>query len=163
MLDIARQKYPDIEFIEHDVVQYHDDKTYDFITCVDDALGHITDIEDVKKVIGNANGLLRTNGLFIFDMLNFDSIPIDKFDKSLDESSRLSYNIHGEGDLIRIDLEYYEHDKRIWKNGVWERDYSVDEITKIFNGEGFIMESCSQEFFNENIFEKWKIVFRKIE
>ena len=62
MLDVACEKYPDIEFIQCDVKEYNDDEEYDFITCTDDALPHITDVDDFKEVIRNVNQLLREMG-----------------------------------------------------------------------------------------------------
>ena len=60
MLDIARDKYPDIDFVECDVMQYCDGEIYDFITSTDDAVSHLINADDVKRVFRNANRLLRT-------------------------------------------------------------------------------------------------------
>lgn len=163
MLDVACQKYPDIEFVECDVKEYHDDETYDFVTSTDDAIPHIINVEDVKKVIGNVNRLLRVNGLFIFDVNYFEEYSFEKYDKSLDDTRRLSYHLHKDGEIVRFDVEYYENDVLLWKNHVCERDFSIEELTQILNEEGFILESCSQHFFNEKRSEKWKIIAKKIE
>lgn len=92
MLSVALKNYPDIEFIEHNIINYHDGERYDFITCTDDALNHITNIEDIEKVIQNVNTHLRVNGLFIFDINNFHHISFGKFSKSSDNNRNLSYN-----------------------------------------------------------------------
>lgn len=166
MLNIARNNYPDIEFVEQDIARYLDDETYDFITCIDDAFNHIVDIDDAKKVIKNLNNLLRVNGLFILDINNFNLLPTyvqdESIDKSINEYSKLKYYLSNEEDLFRFDLEYYENNELIWETSVFERNYLIDELTKMFNDEGFVLESCSQHLFDEVKCIKWKIIFKKV-
>ena len=162
MLDIACKKYPDIEFEECDVVEYHDDETYDFVTCVSDALNNFIDTEDIKRIFGNVNKLLRVNGLFIFDIANFDIFPFEEYNKALDDFRRLSYHIHRNGKIITIDTKYYEDDVLLWESIDDGRDFSIEEITQFLNEEGFVVESISQHFFNEKRSEKWKIVAKKV-
>lgn len=163
MLDIARDKYPDIEFIECDVMKYQDDGTYDFVTSTDDAMSHLVDASDVRKVFRNVNNLLRVNGLFIFDINYFQLISFEKRDKSLDDYRRLTYHLKRDGKIITYNVEYYEENELLWKGKVLERDYSIEEITQILNEEGFALELCSQHFLNEKRCKKWKIVAKKIE
>lgn len=162
MLDVARKNYPDIEFIENDVKEYQDDKKYDFITCTDDALPHIINIDDIQMVIRNVNHLLRENGLFIFDINYFHLMPCEKYDKSIGKH-RLSYEIQRDDKIMTFNVECYEGDELIWTDTTQERDYSIEEITSILNEEGFVIETCSQHFFDEKRCEKWKIVAKKIE
>lgn len=154
MLDVASNKYPDIEFVQYDVRQYHDGEKYDFITITDDALQHIINVEDVKKVVRNIYEHLRVNGLFIFDINYFHKISFEKYNKSLDDSRRLSYHPHRDGKIVRFDVEYYGDGVLLWKDQVFERDFSVEEITQILNESGFLVESCSQLFINEKISKK---------
>ena len=163
MLKVARNKYPNIEFIEADVVKYQDDETYDFVTCIDDAFNHIVDVDDAKKVIKNIYKLLRVNGLFILDINNFNLLPTGEYNKSSNDYSRLVYKLHKEEDLFKTHVEYYEHEKLVWKNSVVERNYSIDDLTQMFNEEGFVLESCSQHLFEEKRCAKWKFIFKKIE
>ena len=144
-------------------MQYQDDETYDFVTSTDDAMSHLVDPADVRKVFRNVNKLLRAEGLFIFDINYFQLISFDKRDKSLDDFRRLCYHVQRDGKIITYNVEYYEENKLLWQGKVLERDYSIDEITLILNEEGFALESCSQHFLNEKRCKKWKIVAKKIE
>ena len=161
MIKVAQSKYPDIEFVTCDVSKYSDYETYDFITCSDDALQHITNIYDIKKTIKNVNKLLRPNGLFILDLNNFNLISFEKRNKSLDETRRLVYQLHRENELVCYNVKYYENDELLLENNVFELDISVDELTQMLNDEGFILESCSQHFFFEKQIKKWKLVYKK--
>lgn len=163
MLDVASSKYPDIEFVVCDATTYRDEETYDFVSCTDDAVSHLTDPDDVKKVFETVNTLLRDGGMFIFDINFFDSFVFEKFDKSLDDFRRLSYDISRDGKIVNFDVEYYENDELLWRNSVSERDYSIEEMTVMLNDAGFILEACSQHFLGEKRAEKWKIVARKLE
>lgn len=164
MLDVARSKYCDVEFIKCNASEFNDGEVYDFITCTYDALNHITDIEDVKRIVKNANVLLRDGGLFIFDINNFDILTPGEYNKdSFNGYSKLSLVQSRDGDLIKTDVKYYEHDKLIWQKSLFERDYSISKLTQIFNREGFVLDSCSQHFLDEKRSEKWKLIFKKVE
>ena len=120
------------------------------------ALNHITDIEDVKRIVKNANVLLRDGGLFIFDINNFDILTPGEYNKdSFNGYSKLSLVQSRDSDLIKTDVKYYEHDKLIWQKSLFERDYSISKLTQIFNREGFVLDSCSQHFLDEKRSEKW--------
>ncbi|WP_407375955.1 class I SAM-dependent DNA methyltransferase [Methanobrevibacter sp.] len=163
MLAIALKNYPGIEFIKHDIIDYHDGEKYDFITCTDDALNHITNTDDIKKIIQNVNTHLRVDGLFIFDINYFDIIPLEKVSKSSDNFKNLSYTPQREGNIVKINVEYYENNELLWSDTVCERDYSIEEIAKILNDNNFVIEVFSQYFFDEVRAQKWKCVARKIE
>lgn len=162
MIDIARENYPEIEFTVSDASEYQDDEKYDFITCTDDALNHITEPDVLKKIIKNVNNLLVDGGLFIFDMNYFYVFNFEKYYKALDSKRKLSYKLTRDDKIIQFNVEYFEDDNLLWKEQVCERDYSVEDITKILNDEGFAVEMFSQHFYNEKRTDKWKVVAKKV-
>lgn len=162
MLEIALKKYPDIEFVHCNIINYKDDEKYDFITLIDDALNHIIEIDDLKKSFQNANDFLRKDGLFIFDINNFNQISSKKREKFSDDSKKLVYTTSKEGKLVNYKVEYYENDEFIWSEIINERDYTVDEIIGLLNDTGFVLEVCAQYFFDETKMAKFNFVARKI-
>ena len=149
MLEIALKNYPDIE--------------YDFITSTDDALNHITEINDLKKAFQNANALLREEGLFIFDINNFNLFNFEKVEKFSGDSKKLVYTPSKDDKIVNVKVDYYENDELSWSEEVYERDYSVDEIIQLLNDAGFVLEVCAQYFFDETRMIKFNFVARKID
>lgn len=163
MLEVARKNYPDIEFAECNAKDYQDDILYDFATCTDDALQHNTKVDDVKAIFKNVNRLLRPDGLFIFDINFVAYISIGERIKFQQDQTELLYNVSREGEIVTYVVNYYENGNLIWSDAVKERDFSVDDITILLKEAGFIVEMCSQYFFDEKNDKKWKIVARKVE
>lgn len=162
MLNVAIDKYPDIEFIHCDVTEYEDNETYDFITCINDSLNHITDEEKVINIIRNVNGCLRKDGLFIFDVFFFNMAKEGRYDNFVEGNKKLSYLIEIDGDMVKISTDYFEEGNLIWNDEVYEKNYPIERVAKILNDEGFTMELCSQSFYEETRPAKAKIIARKI-
>lgn len=163
MLNVATNKYPDIEFIHSNILEYHDNETYDFITCVHDSINHINLESDLRKVFKNVNGFLRKDGFFIFDMLFKNKIGPGDFEKFVNEGSRLIYHTEINDEILKIETEYYENGQFLWKDESVERMYSIEKIIQILNEEGFILELCSQSFYEETRDDMIKIISRKID
>lgn len=64
MLDIARQKQPDVTFIHADICRYEVTQCYDFITAWD-SIWHIP-LHEQKPVMTKIVNSLREGGVFIF-------------------------------------------------------------------------------------------------
>ena len=162
MLEVALKHYPDIEFVHCNIIDYNDEEKYDFITSTDDAINHITDIDDLKKAFENANTLLRKDGLLIFDINNFNQFNFGRKEKFSGDSNKLVYSRSKEGKFVKYTVKYYENDELLWVDEVNERDYSVDEIINLLNDVGFVLEVCAQYFFDETRMVKFNFVARKI-
>lgn len=164
MLDIAKEKYPDIEFIKADVVTYEDDHQYDFITCIDDALNHILEIDDVKTIFKNVNSYLCDGGYFIFDILIGYLLP-ETHVIQISDDKKIIYKIKIlKNNIMHTITHYYENEKLAWQyEDYGERIYTFDEIFRMLNETGFVVERCGQEFFDDNAHIKLKIIARKDE
>ena len=68
MLDYARQKLPDIEFVLGDARQFELSYKFDAVICTDTSLNHIMSLADMKSVFSNVYKVLKENGLFFFDL-----------------------------------------------------------------------------------------------
>ena len=162
MLNIARKNYPEIEFIHSDIITYEDNNQYDFITCIDDALNYILDMDDLKTIFNNVNGWLCDGGYFVFD-LNMGNLLPETVVKQLNEDSKIVYNFKIlENGLVRAITYYYENDKLIWQHEDYdERVYNTEDVITLLNDTGFVLERCGQEFYHDKRHLKLKIVARK--
>lgn len=116
MLDTAKTNFPEIEFICSNAAGYEDDEIYDFITCTDDAMNHITDIEDFETIIKKASSWLHEGGYFFFDLINYDFIP-QHLVKNIDDETKLVFDhFPVEDGVLTKTLKYYKNDELIWEN-----------------------------------------------
>lgn len=161
MIDIAREQFPGIEFIQSDVAEYETDEKFDFITCTDDALNHVLDIEDFKKIIENVSSWLREGGYFIFD-LNLANIIPKHVVKGVDENSKLTYTHEILDDVTyHYKIRYYENDEIIWEHDFYEHLYNTELVIEILNDNDLILERCGQEFYEDLRYGKLKFIVRK--
>lgn len=162
MIKKAKENFPEIDFICEDASNYKDDTKYDFATCTDDAINHITDKNLLKRIFNNVHGNLRDGGLFVFDIDDYEFIVDKNITKSIDENHMLKYNIDQKEGLIHTHVMYYENNELKFTTDVYEKDYSIEEIKELLNETGFEMEICSKEFYESKENHKWKIVSRAL-
>lgn len=161
MIKKAKENFPEIDFICEDASNYKDTVKYDFITCTDDAINHITDKNILKRIFNNIHESLRDGGFFVFDINDFEPIVNKNLMKSIDDNHILKYNVKEtkEG-LISVHVMYYENDELKFTTDVFEKDYPIEEIKKLLNETGFEIEICSKDFYDSKEIHKWKIVSR---
>lgn len=90
LINIAKQNYPNIEFVCSDICNYHPDETFDGI-FVKDMLFHLSD-EDILKTLSSFKKLLKPNGkiCIIMDIPNEDGEHLVA--EELDENYIVYYN-----------------------------------------------------------------------
>ena len=94
MIQIARGNNPNIPYDVADMIQYRPKKRFDLVTCTGDALNHIIDPENVRRIFENVYGYLNKGGYFIFDILNENEIPSEEpFDLDFSETVRARFSI----------------------------------------------------------------------
>jgi len=67
MLQIAREKLPDIEFTRGDMKNLSLEKKFDVVICMFSAMNYNTTLEELKGTIDNFNKHLNEGGIIIFD------------------------------------------------------------------------------------------------
>lgn len=164
MLNIAREKYPEIEFICEDASKFNEDKDYDFITCIDDAMNHIIGKELFENIIKNASNLLRNGGYFIFDLIDFNKFELnEEITKSLSENTKLVYYIsQASEDITYTDVQYYIDDELTWETRVVEQMYPKEYVKEVLKNAGFDVELCTPNFYEDTRQLKCKYIARKI-
>jgi len=67
MLEVAKTKLPEAEFIEGDMSDFNLDRKFDVIVCMFDAINHLKDIDRWEGLFASASRHLNRGGQFIFD------------------------------------------------------------------------------------------------
>jgi len=84
MLQIARKRMPEVEFIQQDIRKLKFDRKYDAIIAMGRMYTYMTTNEDVEQSIGSIANCLNPDGIFLFD--NF-SAP--HFVKNFEENKEM--------------------------------------------------------------------------
>jgi SAM-dependent methyltransferase len=67
MVAEARDKAPDAEIIVADMRELPWNGAFDLITCMDDAVNYLLDIDDLSRAIASMADALRPEGILVFD------------------------------------------------------------------------------------------------
>lgn len=67
MLKIAREKLPDISFMEEDMKELNLDEKFDVVICMFSAMNYNTTLEEFKKTVENFYNHLNEGGVLVFD------------------------------------------------------------------------------------------------
>lgn len=68
MLDFARQRSPEVEFVQQDVREPLAATNFDAVVCLFDSINHFLNLAEVEAVFRTARAALRPGGLFLFDV-----------------------------------------------------------------------------------------------
>ncbi|MEW6010525.1 MAG: class I SAM-dependent methyltransferase [Euryarchaeota archaeon] len=159
MIDIARQKSPDVEFIEGDMQNLNIDKRFDIITCLFSAMNYNLSLEDFKTALQNFYSHLKEGGLVIFDLginknnwvegrVSVDTVVEDNLKLARICQSHLEDNIFHANFVFlikekgKVDFDIDCHDI-----GVFE----VEQISEIMKNTGFsvsIYREFSKDIWN---------------
>lgn len=68
MLNLARQKLPDVQFIQGDLRDFHLTEKFDIAVSYYDSINYLLTRRDLKGCFQSVFSVLKDNGIFIFDM-----------------------------------------------------------------------------------------------
>lgn len=161
MLSLARKKYPEITFEEHDITKYQTTESYTLVTCTCDAVNHILKEEDLEKLFQNAYSFIEENGYFIFDIINEKEVLLNKsFRSKRSEEIYVEYYLTTkEKNKINNNIKIFQNGKQISEENLIEVLYSQEQITKIAEKIGFRVIKISNHIMAEQYRTNNKIFF----
>lgn len=68
MLDFARHRSPEVEFIQQDVREPIAAADFDAVVCLFDSINHFLNLAEVEAVFSTARTALKPGGFFLFDV-----------------------------------------------------------------------------------------------
>lgn len=165
MIAMAKEKYPHIPFEQGDMVCWKPDTSYDLVTSTCDAINHILDPEDVKKVMQNVYSYLNSGGIFLFDLLRpgeeDDCEPVDLGEL---DGKRLQFQIyHPEEQFVTLQTDLYEGDRLINTEKIQERLYEPEWILETLRTAGFTDVCCTDQLLKDETGHAatWFVIARK--
>ena len=123
MIEIAKQRNPEISYEVADMITYRPDEKFDLVTCTGDALNHIMRLEDMDRIFANVSAYLAEGGYFIFDILNEKEVPMaEPIDLDFSETVKAQFMVTHDPDG-RINLK-----TTVYENGVKQFEENIKEI-----------------------------------
>lgn len=147
MIEIARTNYPGLTFDVADMIQYRPDKQYDLVTCTGDALNHIHDLKNVRRIFENVYAYLSDSGLFVFDILNENEVSEDEpFDLDFSETVRAQFQMKKSADgMVTLSVRVYENGDFQFQEDIREQIHDPAIICQLLSDCGFSVIKCSNK------------------
>jgi ubiquinone/menaquinone biosynthesis C-methylase UbiE len=146
MLDLAREKYNGIRFLQANMVNFDLNEKFDAIICLFSSIGYVRTYENLKKTVHNFANHLKPGGVLIIEPWLTKSIAIDGL-ASMDTYSSENIKIARqsvskiEGDIIRFDMHYLVakkgEDVTYFKDRHELGLFDTDQTVKIMQNAGF--------------------------
>lgn len=114
MIEIARRKYPHLEFKSEDMIEYmkNPSQTYDLITCFGNTIVHLEQ-DLLNQLFTQVSLLLNKHKYFIIQLLNYQKILLEKPDSLpdlLDDNLLLKRNYAYFKDYIMFQTILFDND-----------------------------------------------------
>jgi len=165
MIAIARERNPHISYEVADMILYRPDGPFDLVTCTGDALNHIADLRDVRRIFHNVHHYLQPGGHFIFDILNEKEVPASEpfdLDFSEDVKARFQVTRDREG-RVHLCTTVFEAGKAPFTEEIIETVHDPAAICALLEETGFRLLQCSDHLLPSSEIHgtSWYIVAQK--
>ena len=129
------------------MIDWKPEMNFDLVTSTCDAINHILEPEDVKKVMKNVYSYLNPGGVFLFDFLRpgeeADCEPVDMGEL---DGKRLQFQIyHPKDQFVTLQADLFEGDKLIHTEKIQEHLYEPEWILNVLKETGFQDVRCTDQ------------------
>lgn len=164
MIDIAREREPEISYDVADMITYCPDRQFDLVTCTGDALNHIAELEDVEKIFRNVYRYLRKGGYFIFDILNENEVSTSEpFEMDFSETVRVWFQMTRPGERkVNLQIRVYENGGLSFEENIRETVHDPAAVCGLLQKCGFEVVKCADQLLDEvGHGTTWFVIARK--
>lgn len=164
MIAIAKERNPEIPYEVADMITFRPEKKFDLVTCTGDALNHIMDKSDVKRIFENVYSYLCDGGYFIFDILNEKEVSEGgPFDFEYSETVMGQFKIYRDAERkINLSVTVFENGVYQFEEVITEIVHNPVEICEMLEETGFQVMKCADHLLDdEQHGTAWFIVAKK--
>ena len=164
MIDIARAESPDIPYDVADMTVYRPDAQFDLVTCTGDAVNHIPDLADVRKIFENVYAYLAPGGYFIFDLLDEHEISTaEPFDLEFDEHISARFQITRPAEnRVHLQTMVFEDGVHSFTEDIFETVHDRQAVLALLRQAGFEIRSCAHRLLEDSPeVATWYVVAQK--
>lgn len=150
MINIAKEKNQNIEFVCENALCYHDFNTYDLITLTCDAINHFIGEDELNILFKNISELTKENNYLIFDIFDKEKIEFNKeIISNRDNGIKVLYFITQKDNLINTNVKVRQNDELVYETNIIEKMYSLEYIRKLLEKHGFKIVQAKNTILNE--------------
>lgn len=164
MIEIAREGGGDIRYEVADMVSFCPQEQYDLVTCTGDALNHISNLEDIRRIFRNVGAYTSPGGYFIFDLLNEREISTSEpFEMDFSEQVRVWFQMtRPEDKQVNLKIRVYEDGLLAFEENIRETVHDPAEVCTLLEECGFQVMKCADRLLDDgNHGTTWFVVARK--
>ena len=164
MIDIARQSNPHIRYDVGDMVTYHPDCMFDLVTCTGDALNHIAELDDVKKIFENVWAYLNPGGYFVFDILNENEVSTSEpFEMDFSDTVRVWFQMTQPGaKQVNLKIRVFEAGELRFEENIRETVHDPARICELLGECCFEVIRCADSLLDDGSHgTTWFVIARK--
>ena len=164
MIEIARQRNPEISYEVADMITYCPEKSFDLVTCTGDALNHIGKLSDVEQIFRNVYAYTAKGGCFIFDILNENEVSdSEPFEMDFSDTLRVWFQMSRPGEKqVNLKIRVYENGKLQFEENIRETIHDTAVICEMLRKTGFEVVTCADRLLEDGGHgTTWFVVARK--
>ena len=164
MIEIARKSDPQIPYEVADMIAFCPDAQYDLVTCTGDALNHIRQLSDVKRIFQNVFRYTAPGGYFIFDILNEHEVSTSEpFEMDFSETVRVWFQMtKPEADQVNLKVRVFENGQLQFEESIRETVHNPKTVCELLSQCGFTVESCADRLLEDsNHGTTWFVVAKR--
>ena len=164
MIDIARQGNSVISYEVADMITYCPDTRFDLVTCTGDALNHIPDLADIRRIFRNVYRYTSPGGYFIFDILNENEVSTSEpFEMDFSATTQVWFQMtQPQTGQVNLKVRVYENGDLAFEENIRETVHDPKMICDLLRESGFTVERCADRLLEDNTpGTTWFVVARK--
>ena len=164
MIEIARENTPHIHYDVADMITFCPEKQFDLVTCTGDAINHISELDNVERILQNVSAYLAPGGYFVFDLLNEQEVSTSEpFEMDFSESIRVWFQMTRPGEKkVNLQIKVFENGVLSFEENIRETIHDPAVICRMLQNCGFVEVSCRDRLLPENnAGTTWFIIARK--
>ncbi len=151
MIDIARERTPEIHYDVADMITYRPEKQFDLVTCTGDAVNHIADLANVERIFQNVYAYTRKGGYFVFDILNENEVSTSEpFEMDFSDTIRVWFQMTRPADReVNLKIRVYENGKLDFEENIRETIHDPAAICDLLKKCGFQVLRCADSLLDD--------------
>ena len=164
MIRIAQSRNPHISYEVADMVTYRPDRRFDLVTCTGDALNHIGELEDVKRIFRNVYEYTNPGGWFIFDILNEQEVSSgEPFEMDFRDRVRVWFQMTRPGPRqVNLKIRVCEDGALAFEENIRETVHDPAAVCGLLEQCGFRVLGCGDRLLDDaNRGTTWFVIARK--
>jgi 2-polyprenyl-3-methyl-5-hydroxy-6-metoxy-1,4-benzoquinol methylase len=164
MIDIARQRNPQIRYDVADMITFCPETQFDLVTCTGDALNHIHSLSDVEKIFRNVYAYTSPGGYFIFDILNENEVSTSEpFEMDFDEHTRVWFQMTRPAEnKVNLKIRVFEDGQQRFEENIRETVHDPACICDLLRTCGFEILRCADSLLDDGTHgTTWFVIARK--